>query len=399
VSAFKGISELAIKAKWMKGSKFLEFRNGWLIVLKGIMYRCVLIGFPQMAVLCLWELTVRDSAGAVVLAIFFFFSMVGILGWASFKVVRIAQRSVSLHKNPAYILYSDPSALNRWGFLYVQFKASAYYYIIPLLLYVLVKAMFIAFGQKNGIVQAIALLLIELFYLVAVSFMRPWMDKRTNIFNISICAINFLNAIFLMVFSGVFKNPDIVTGVMGVVYFVINAAFAFVLLILVLISSIYALVSKDPDVRYQPMRDDRGSFIKSGSQMSPSTELDALGVTARGDMKTRDLDDDGGYGRYDASQVPLPPSTATSTNAPSHREMPHSPVDPVVPLFPASRHDSGSSYGGNGPHQGMPLLSANSQTPNRSRSPTSQHSYDYQQQSRNNNQQPMNWHVGAGYEN
>jgi hypothetical protein len=41
VSAFKGISELAIKAKWMKGSKFLEFRNGWLIVLKGIMYRCV----------------------------------------------------------------------------------------------------------------------------------------------------------------------------------------------------------------------------------------------------------------------------------------------------------------------------------------------------------------------
>jgi hypothetical protein len=70
----------------------------------------------------------------------------------------------------------------------------------------LVKAMFVAFGQKSGTVQAFALLFIELIYLVAVSMMRPWMDKRTNIFNISICAINFLNVIFLLVFTGIFNS-------------------------------------------------------------------------------------------------------------------------------------------------------------------------------------------------
>jgi hypothetical protein len=160
-----------------------------------------------MAILCLWELTVRDSGGAVTLAIFFFFSMTGILTWASFKVIRIAQRSVTMHKNPAYILYSDPAALNRWGFLYVQFRATAYYYVVPVLLYTLVKAMFIAFGQNKELVQAIALVLIEVLYLIAVCFMRPWMDKRTNIFNISICSINFLNAIFLLVFTNVFRGP------------------------------------------------------------------------------------------------------------------------------------------------------------------------------------------------
>lgn len=167
----------------------------------------VLIGFPQMAILCLWELTSRDSGGAVALAVFFILSILGILGWASFKVIMIAQRSVSLHKNPAYILYSDPSALNRWGFLYVQFRASHYYWIVPLLVYFLVKAMFIAFGQAAGKAQAVGLFLVELAYLVAVSFMRPWMDKRTNIFNVSICSINFVNSIFLMVFSGIFNAP------------------------------------------------------------------------------------------------------------------------------------------------------------------------------------------------
>jgi flagellar biosynthesis protein FliQ len=160
-----------------------------------------------MAILCLWELTVRDSSGAVTLAVFFFFSMTGILAWASFKVIRIAQRSVALHKNPAYILYSDPAALNRWGFLYVQFRATAYYYVVPVLLYTLVKAMFIAFGQDKGRVQAIALVFIEVLFLVAVSLMRPWMDKRTNIFNISICSINFLNSIFLLVFTNIFQGP------------------------------------------------------------------------------------------------------------------------------------------------------------------------------------------------
>lgn len=70
---------------------------------------------------------------------------------------------------------------------------------------------------------------------------------------------------------------------MGVVFFIYNAAFSTILLVIVLVASYFALASKNPDVRYQPMRDDRGSFIKSQSQLT--TELDALGATARGESK------------------------------------------------------------------------------------------------------------------
>jgi len=71
---------------------------------------------------------------------------------------------------------------------------------------------------------------------------------------------------------------------MGVIFFILNAAFACILLFMVLFSSIISLASKNPDTRYQPMRDDRGSFIKSNPQST--TELDALGATARGDNKS-----------------------------------------------------------------------------------------------------------------
>jgi hypothetical protein len=160
-----------------------------------------------MVVMCFWELTVRDSAAEVVLAIFTVVMMLAILGWASSKVVRIAQRSITMHKNPAYILYSDPTALNKWGFLYVQFKATAYYFIVPFLIYILVKGMFMGLSQGSGVAQSIALVLIEACFLIAISVLRPYMDKKTNGFNIAIAAVNFLSAIFILVFSNVFNQP------------------------------------------------------------------------------------------------------------------------------------------------------------------------------------------------
>ncbi|KAL8913913.1 MAG: hypothetical protein Q9172_007192 [Xanthocarpia lactea] len=417
VALFKAFCEGAVRAGWLKNDKFEEFRNGWKIVLKGILFRLVLIGYPQMTVLCLWELTERDSAAEVVLALFFFISMTFSLGWAALKVFRIAKRSVSMHKNPAYILYSDPTALNKWGFLYVQFRATAYYFIMPVLLYILLKGIFVAFGQGSGVAQAVGLVIIEALFLIGVSILRPWMDKKTNAFNIAIAAVNFVNTIFLLVFTQVFNQPDIVTGVMGVVFFGINAVFAIVLICMVLISTGWALFSKNPDTRYQPMRDDRGSFIKSQTQLN--TELDALGATARGNMtqtdyKGRDLDDDSdsfssGSGRHghthSAAGVPLPPSTATSHRSPSRPgEPPRSPIDPNMPLFPSDgtpRHGTPSAYADSPNNHGTynayndssRNLGYQHQQPSYGPPGSAQSNLGYRQQ---NNGSP--WQRGAGYD-
>ena len=291
-----------------------------------------------MVVLCFWELTVRDSAGEVVLAIFTVITMIIVLAWASLKVIRLAQRSVSMHKNPAYILYSDPVSLNKWGFLYVQFKATAYYFVIPVLTYVLIKGMFVALAQNNGTLQAIALVVIEAIFLIVVCILRPYMDKKTNGFNIAISVINFISAIFLLVFTGIFDQPGIVTGVMGVIFFVYNAVFSLVLLILILVASCFAIFSKNPDTRYQPMRDDRGSFIKSQTQLT--TELDALGATARGEGKggawkgARIEDDDDSWSG--SSSEPRLGGNNSSMAGRYHDVPPRSPVDPSVVSFPSN---------------------------------------------------------------
>ncbi|KAL1310482.1 hypothetical protein AAFC00_000772 [Neodothiora populina] len=336
VLLFKLILEGLAKAGRLRHDQFQDFRNGWTTVLKGVLFRVVLIAFPQMCVLCFWELTKRDSSGEVVLACFTVFTMIAVLAWASLKVIRLARRSMAMHKNPAYILYSDPVSLNKWGFLYVQFKATAYYFVIATLTYVLIKGMFIALAQDNGNLQAIALVVIEGIYLIVLCIIRPYMDKKTNGFNIAISVINFISAIFLLVFTAIFDQPGIVTGVMGVIFFVYNAVFSLVLLILVMVASGYAIFSKNPDTRYQPMRDDRGSFIKSQSNLG-TTELDALGATARGEGKNgwkgARIEDDEESWSASSSEARI--GGNNSSMAGRYGEAPRSPVDPSVVSFPS----------------------------------------------------------------
>lgn len=358
VAGFKGVLELAAKRKFMKGDRFLEFRNGWVTILKGILFRVGLIGFPQMAILCMWEFTQRDSVAEVVLAVFFFFGLLITLGWGASKVIRIARRSVTMHRNPAYILFSDPQALNKWGFLYIQFRASAYYFIAPVLGYTLIKAMFVAFAQKSGIAQAVGFVVIEAAALIGASVLRPWMDKSTNSFNIAICVVNFLNAIFLLIFTNVFGAPKLVVGVVGVVLFVLNAAFSLILLLMVIISTTLTFFRKNPDARYQVMADDRASFMKSQTQLTTTTELDALAATARGDKSGYkshlDLDDDNESlssedlrRRTDPASVPFTGSASASQQ--SFQQRPRSPVNPSMPLFPANGQRGQSPFRGNSP--------------------------------------------------
>ncbi|KAK3309066.1 uncharacterized protein B0T15DRAFT_491598 [Chaetomium strumarium] len=402
VAAFKGFCELAVKKRWMPGDRFLEFRNGWQTILKGILFRLTLIGFPQMTILCLWEFTQKDSAAEVVLAVFFLFGMLVTLGWAATKVIRIARRSVTMHHNPAYILFSDPQALNKWGFLYVQFRASAYYFIVPVLGYALVKAMFIAFAQSKGTVQAVGFIILEAAALIAASVLRPWMDKKTNSFNIAICAMNFINSIFLMIFTEVFNQPPLVTGIVGLVLWISNAVFALILLLMLIGSTVFVFFRENPDGRYQIMADDRTSFMKSQTHLTTTTELDALAATARGDKFGSkgglDLDDDAESITSDSlrrqtesSHLGVPSANASVSTGFSNR--PRSPASPAMPLFPADGPQSPPRYTDQRPASPFSQPNRPASPFGAQQRPASPFGASFRAQ---NNASP--WQRGAGYE-
>ncbi|KAE8446822.1 hypothetical protein EG329_011599 [Mollisiaceae sp. DMI_Dod_QoI] len=290
VIIFKELCELAIRAQWISTRSYLfqKIRNNWRVTLKGTIFRLILIGYPPMTILCLWEFTQNDSPAEIFLAVVFFFGMSAALALAAYNVFQTAKHSERTHKTPAYSLYADGTVLKKWGFLYTQFKASAYSYVVPILAYILIKGAFIGLGQKSGTTQAIALVMIEAFALIGATVVRPWMDKTTNGINIAICVTNFINAIFLLIFTNVFAEPGLLVGVVGVVFFIMNVVFALVLLLIVIFVVALSFIHKNPDTQYQPMADDRASFIKS--QTALTTELASLGAAARGGTLSEEKD-------------------------------------------------------------------------------------------------------------
>lgn len=179
---------------------------------------------------------------------------------------------------------------------------------------------------------------------------------------------------------------------MGVIFFVYNAIFALVLLILVLIASVYAIVSKDPDMRYQPMRDDRSSFIKSTGQLN--TELDALGATARG--SEMELKSTAYKSAFDEDATSFSSGNGASINRGNEiNKPPRSPVDPSVPLFPSDssppRQGPPPSYDSGGFHNGYQRAQTTSPAPFNPSSVIAAHNFRQQ-----NNSSP--WQRGAGYD-
>jgi hypothetical protein len=285
VCIFKGIFDLIAKKEDAAANEGISnFRKNWLIILKGILYRITLIGFAPILILGIWEFTQIDSPALVVLAVFFILTACASLGRAAFTIFQIARLSISMHNNPAHILFSNPAVLDKWGFLYIQFRASAYYYLIPTLAYTLIRSVFIGGAQGSKVAQAVVFLIIEAAALIAASIVRPWMSKSIISFNIAIHAINFVNAIMVLILSDVFGAPATVNGIVGVALFVINAIFSLVLLLIIIITSIIAIVQKNPDTRYQVVKDDRVAFMKSSSALitqDHNTELENLGKEAR----------------------------------------------------------------------------------------------------------------------
>lgn len=359
---FKALLEVLTRARLMSEStNFFQYRKSWGSIIKGTLFRLAIIAFPQVSLLAIWEFTQIDSPAVVVVAVVMLIVVTGVLGYGAVRILIKGKESMRLYKNPAYLLFGDASFLNRFGFLYTQFKADKFWWLVPLLSYSFLRSLFVAVLQNYGKAQAMVIFVIELFYFVALCWIRPYMDKRTNIFNIAIHLVNLINALFFLFFSNLFKQPAVVSSVMAVVLFVLNAVFALFLLIFTIVTCTLALLHRNPDARYEPLKDDRVSFIPkiqgpNGAAFENPSKSDAeLFDLRKAAMDTNETDQEkimraDAFGNSNANNRTLFDDEATSsyTYSGSSNRMP-AQNDIPQPLQPTSAvMGPGSSLGNQG---------------------------------------------------
>lgn len=284
---------LLVRFKAVNPNTLSHFRKLFPLILKGTILKYVYIGFSQLIILSLWEFVERDSPAVIVIAVLTLVMSLGLGAYACWNTFIYGSRSIQKYKNPAAILYGDSTVLHKFGFIYTMFNAKTYWFGSVLLSYALLKGIFIGLIQSSGKASSILLFVTDLAYTILLFVYKPFMNKSTNILNYCMSIVITINSLLFVFFSEVFNQPALVSSIMGWVFFILNAAFSLILLIMILVLVTLALISKNPDARFAPARDDRTSFQRMSSlkhsksekalssEAQVKNELFALGAAAQ----------------------------------------------------------------------------------------------------------------------
>lgn len=289
---FKQVVDLLIHIKKLNPNSFNYFRRSFGSIMKGTVLRYVYIGFTQLVILSLWEFTQNDSPAVIVLAVLFLILALSVIAWSLYRTLMIGRKSVREFNNPAALLYGEPKVLNKYGFCYTMFNASKYWFGIVIVAYNLVKGIFIGLCQPAPKASVVVIFVLDLAYTIYLFIAGPYLNKPTNIINYCMAIVITINSFLFLFFSGLFGQPAPVASIMAWVFFILNAAFALILLVFIIVFSVLSVISKNPDARFAPAKDDRTSFqrmssVKRKSQFdnkdrdSKTNELFALGAAAQ----------------------------------------------------------------------------------------------------------------------
>lgn len=282
---------LLIRMNAMNPNRFAHLRKNFGTILKGSLLRYLWIGFPQLVILSLWEFTVQDSPAIIVIAVLFLITAIGIVGLALYQTWRYGRLSIQQHSNPAAILYGDTKILHKYGFCYTMFRAQKYWFGAVIIGYTLIKGIFIGLCQGSGKTSTLVLFILDLAFTIYLFIQKPFLDKSSNIVSYCVAVVTTVNSFLFLFFSELFGQPAQVSSIMGWIFFILNAAFSLVLLIMILVLICFALLSRNPDSRFAPAKDDRTSFLRQSSVKRSSrnlrgedkaaNELFALGAAAQ----------------------------------------------------------------------------------------------------------------------
>jgi len=174
-----------------------------------------LIAFTPVTIFAFYQWTLKDSWLSILLSVIFFILVSGYIAFSVFSTTRTSFRS------SAYTLYTDKRHLEAHGPLYAQYRTPRFYFGIVLLAATFVKALFIAFGQANGEVQIILLVIVEVIVLVAQLVLRPHNTRGGDVLGTYLAVVRVVCTGLLVAFIESLNLAAIPRVVIGIVAAVI----------------------------------------------------------------------------------------------------------------------------------------------------------------------------------
>ena len=122
------------------------------------------MAFPVIT-FSLFQWTLKDSWLSILLSVILFLPVVGFIGYSAFLGFRWSD------------VDSWPYHAPLWG----QYRHERRWYFIPLLVALLAKSAFIAFGQAHGTMQVVVLVILEGLLFISIIVLKPYETRKADI--------------------------------------------------------------------------------------------------------------------------------------------------------------------------------------------------------------------------
>ncbi|KDQ57534.1 hypothetical protein JAAARDRAFT_130688 [Jaapia argillacea MUCL 33604] len=200
-------------------TSLISFSRAWGL-------RLALVALSPVMIFAFYQWTLKDSWLSVLFSVVFLICIVGYVGYHMFLTMRSALRS------SPYPLYTHFDA---HAPLYAQFRAERYYFFIPLITATFLKALFVAFAHANGEVQVIAFTIIEFMVLVALVVLKPFKNRRGDVFAVYLAITRFVCTGLMVAFLECLNLAAIPRVVIGIIMAVVFSIAVIVVVINVII--------------------------------------------------------------------------------------------------------------------------------------------------------------------
>jgi len=164
----------------------------------------LIVAFPVVT-FSFFQWTLKDSWLSIILSVILFLPVTGFIVYSAFLAFR----------------WSD---LDSWPYhapLWTQYRSERRWYFIPLLVALLVKSAFIAFGQAHGEAQVILLVILEGLVFISIVVLKPYDTRKADILAGYLAVVRLVCAGLMIAFLPSLGVKAIVRVVIGIVTAVI----------------------------------------------------------------------------------------------------------------------------------------------------------------------------------
>ncbi|KAK2467897.1 hypothetical protein APHAL10511_000192 [Amanita phalloides] len=180
------LSVIATRQNSKKTSLWRQMLKVYPNYVKAWILRLGLIVFIPSLTFIFYQWTLQDSWLSVLLSIFTFIAILGLVGYSAFSILRFAYVF-----SPDWI-YSQKDIIGMHGPLYARYRVPRFYFFVPTILAVVLKSILVAFAKANGVAQMTGMVIIEGLSMLSLCVLRPFGTRHGNIFSIFLAVVRLV---------------------------------------------------------------------------------------------------------------------------------------------------------------------------------------------------------------